>query len=220
MEPTIVDGKSSPNHPVFKPNWNVVSVSQYILTNFYVTTLSKATLNMKLSAKVLNERIFGYSIPKGSATNSITAFAKFYSNSVEFWANRVSSGGAFTSIIVDDSVLNKRTWTLDLKNRRASITGFGSKTLSNFNNTQQALHPFALFGATSESGGVSTYSPGMQIYQVKLYEDDVLFYHFVPVPACMRIGDFIVPENGMWDIVNQQFYGNSGTGSFIYGKDE
>lgn len=60
----------------------------------------------------------------------------------------------------------------------------------------------------------------LYIYRAKILEDDVLVHHFVPVPACMRIGNFIVPENGMWDIVNQQFYGNSGTGSFIYGRDE
>ena len=43
---------------------------------------------------------------------------------------------------------------------------------------------------------------------------------FVPVPIGLKIGDFVVPENGMWDIVEQKFYGNMGTGEFIYGVDE
>ena len=63
-------------------------------------------------------------------------------------------------------------------------------------------------------------SPNKRFYYFKIWDNDVLVRDMVPVPACMRIGDFIVPENGMWDIVNQQFYGNSGTGSFIYGKEE
>ena len=60
---------------------------------------------------------------------------------------------------------------------------------------------------------------GMYIYNTKIYEDDVLVRHFVPVPCGLKIGDFVVPENGMWDIVEQKFYGNMGTGEFIYGVD-
>ena len=59
----------------------------------------------------------------------------------------------------------------------------------------------------------------MNIYYVKLYENNVLIRHFVPVPCGLVIGDFVVPENGMWDIVEQKFYGNMGTGEFIYGID-
>ena len=59
----------------------------------------------------------------------------------------------------------------------------------------------------------------MNIYYVKLYENNVLIRHFVPVPRGLAIGDFIVPENGMWDIVEQRFYGNMGTGEFVYGVD-
>ena len=58
-------------------------------------------------------------------------------------------------------------------------------------------------------------------YYMKVYNNGTLVRDLVPVPACMRIGDFIVPENGMWDIVNQRFYGNANTtGTIIYGKDE
>ena len=60
----------------------------------------------------------------------------------------------------------------------------------------------------------------MYIYSTKIYEDDVLVRHFVPVPCGLQIGDFVVPSNGMWDIVEQKFYGNMGTGDFIYGVDE
>ena len=60
----------------------------------------------------------------------------------------------------------------------------------------------------------------MYIYYTKIYEDDTLVRHFVPVPCGLQIGDFVVPSNGMWDIVEQKFYGNMGTGDFIYGIDE
>ncbi len=60
----------------------------------------------------------------------------------------------------------------------------------------------------------------MYIYSTKIYEDDVLVRHFVPVPCGLQIGNFVVPSNGMWDIVEQKFYGNMGTGDFIYGVDD
>lgn len=60
----------------------------------------------------------------------------------------------------------------------------------------------------------------MYVYDVKIYEDDTLVRHLVPVPRGLKIGDYTVPENGMWDIVEQKFYGNSGTGEFLYGSDE
>ena len=59
-----------------------------------------------------------------------------------------------------------------------------------------------------------------RIYYFKIWQDDVLVRHFVPVPCGLRIGDFVVPENGMWDIVEQKVYGNMGTGDFVYGIDE
>ena len=58
------------------------------------------------------------------------------------------------------------------------------------------------------------------LYSIKMYEKNSLFRHFVPVPCGLQIGDFVVPSNGMWDIVEQKFYGNMGTGDFIYGVDE
>lgn len=83
-----------------------------------------------------------------------------------------------------------------------------------------------LFGShVVESNGTETASVydsnnSMYIYSTKIYEDDVLARHFVPVPCGLQIGDFVVPSNGMWDIVEQKFYGNMGSGDFIYGMDE
>ena len=57
-------------------------------------------------------------------------------------------------------------------------------------------------------------------FYTKIYQNGVLVRHFVPVPCGLQIGDFVVPSNGMWDIVEQKFYGNMGTGDFIYGVDE
>ena len=64
------------------------------------------------------------------------------------------------------------------------------------------------------------WSRTMRWYNVQIYNNSVLLRHFIPVPAGMVIGNYTVPSNGMWDIVEQRFYRNYGTGDFIYGVDE
>ena len=58
-----------------------------------------------------------------------------------------------------------------------------------------------------------------KIYTTTIMEDNNLIMKLVPVPTNLQIGSFTVPSNGMFDIVNQQFYANQGTGTFTYGKD-
>lgn len=72
--------------------------------------------------------------------------------------------------------------------------------------------------ACNTNGTVSGFSTS-KIYYFKIYNEGVLVRHFVPVPSGLVIGDFTCPSAGMFDIVNQEFYGNSGTGSFTYGKN-
>ena len=86
------------------------------------------------------------------------------------------------------------------------------------NTTLQNTVPFLLFGVRTEENTNITLSSG-KIYYCKIYDDGVLVNHFVPVPSGLVIGDFTCPSDGMFDIVNQQFYANQGTGDFTYGKD-
>ena len=81
----------------------------------------------------------------------------------------------------------------------------------------QSPKTLILFGL--DNMGTIVPSPKLKVYSFWLYDNGNLVRHFVPVPAGMVIGDYVVPSNGMWDIVEQKFYGNSGTGNFIYGID-
>lgn len=69
-------------------------------------------------------------------------------------------------------------------------------------------------------GSAWDYNTGFDYYYYKLFKAGKLIQHFVPVPTGLKIGDYTVPSNGMWDIVTQQFFGNIRTGEFSYGKDE
>jgi len=73
--------------------------------------------------------------------------------------------------------------------------------------------------AGDNNGTILDYWSG-KIYFCKIYDGNgSLVRHFVPVPENLVIGNFTCPSNGMFDIVNQQFYGNEGTGDFTFGKD-
>ena len=79
----------------------------------------------------------------------------------------------------------------------------------------------SLFGERLNSSVVGgKQSTLCKIYYHKIFSNNSLIRHFVPVPTGLQIGDFTVPSNGMFDIVNQQFYPNQGTGSFTLGKDD
>ena len=114
-------------------------------------------------------------------------------------------------VILDakNNLLRYGNQTKELQGRKTtekeSVILFGARNTDKYNNKKlRAYHK----------------TDAMYIYSTKIYEDDVLVRHFVPVPCGLQIGDFVVPSNGMWDIVEQKFYGNMGTGDFIYGVDE
>ncbi len=54
---------------------------------------------------------------------------------------------------------------------------------------------------------------------LKIWSGNTLVRHFVPVPAGLVIGNYTVPENGMFDLVTQTFYAaTGGVGALQYGK--
>lgn len=77
-----------------------------------------------------------------------------------------------------------------------------------------------LFGMNDNGEVQSASKAALKIHNAKFYIDNNLVRDFVPVPTGLVIGNFTVPSNGMFDIVNQQFYANQGTGEFAIGMDE
>lgn len=70
---------------------------------------------------------------------------------------------------------------------------------------------FYLFAADQywTSGRVATYCK-CRIYSCEIYKNGILFRNFIPA---LRIAD---SKLGLYDLVNDQFYINSGTGEFLY----
>lgn len=76
-----------------------------------------------------------------------------------------------------------------------------------------------VIGGSNVGGTVEGTRSIKKYYSSKLYDNNKLIRNYVPVPKDLFIGDFVVPSNGMFDIIEQKFYPNQGTGIFTYGKD-
>lgn len=182
------------------------SLNSYMKIDFYHTQSARSHIGAvsQYTDDLSMRYTFGIT---GVSTVNTTAFIVYngYNRTGDYWR------------IEKNAITGKGTgrYLLTLDKRNATIAGL----THTFPNTQYSMINKLFLFAFNNTTGLSIQN-STKIYSCILKDNDVLARHLVPVPACMRIGNFIVPENGMWDIVEQRFYGNSGTGSFIYGKDE
>ena len=79
------------------------------------------------------------------------------------------------------------------------------------NSNFQVNYNLALFGFANATNNVAD-SSVYKLYMFKLYDNNNLIRDFVP---CKRNNDNAV---GLYDLVSNTFYGNSGTGTFTYGN--
>lgn len=164
-------------------------------------------------------------ITNNGSYNTTKAFSLLVTNNYcekasIWWAG---NRGGFNAYSVD-SFINNHTYRFDI-----SVEETGPQILyddatnkeikrvdTNFDfDASSVSKPFLFF---ENNYGTQQYAKGQTIYYVQLYEDANLVHNFVPVPKGLQIGDFTVPSNGMFDIVEQKFYGNSGSGEFEFGK--
>lgn len=79
-------------------------------------------------------------------------------------------------------------------------------------------YPMYMFGFNHNGNSIDK---TLSIKYLKIWSGITLIHHFVPVPSGLVIGNYTVPENGMFDIVTQQFYGkDGGISDFQYGKEQ
>ena len=83
-----------------------------------------------------------------------------------------------------------------------------------------AINDYAFGVWVPKLGGLEVL-PGLnaKLYKYRVYVNGVLARDMVPVPSGMQIGNYTVPSNGMWDIVEQKFYGTATIYDFSYGID-
>lgn len=152
-----------------------------------------------------------------------------------FWLNTTSVGAGYSGQVTNEEfILYKYRLTLaspyNINYRNTSDNGSSSTIVQISNNKKAITYNNAetnwgdvnltttLFNRKASLSTTSNYLLG-KIYITTIMEDNNLIMKLVPVPTNLQIGSFTVPSNGMFDIVNQQFYPNQGSGTFTYGKD-
>lgn len=91
------------------------------------------------------------------------------------------------------------------------------KNFTNLNNDTTYTHAYANFSApgnmyifaTNHNGAVNAKATA-KLYVMKIYDNGTLIRHFVP---CKKSNGAV----GLYDVANQTFYSNAGSGSFIAG---
>lgn len=171
------------------------------------------------------EADMGYSvIPTGSGTQSYLFGTGYYSSTNTNRRNIVFgyrgststsyfsmlNGGQLSDVVASTVQLDtsRHTFKIDQINKIYSIDSytrsFSSTVSSNLSNS------ILIFAArqSGSSGAPIGYYSSAKLYSFKIYNGSVLLRNYVPVK---RKSD---NEFGLYDLVNDQFYTNSGTGSF------
>lgn len=175
----------------------------------YIDTGFKANQNTRVICKFSCNNISSTQFIFGSRTSY---------NSNEFGLGIVDQvfrdtwRASFTATSFHPSI--NEVYTIDKNKNITYLNGevLVNNTMNSFNSANNLL----IFAVSNNSGPTFYYNG--KIYYSKVYDNDNLIRHFVPVPTGLKIGNFIVPSNGMFDIVNQQFYSNQRTGNFNINK--
>ena len=202
----IIDGK------LIAANCNIYLEStgtQWIDTGFVPNQDTKLEASYQFLSMTSSANLKNVQVGCGSPINT-TRFVFLIKDNL--W--RLSIGVTNTTEKTAD--LERHLFTLDAPNKTAWIDNIPYET--NYS-ILKSDSPFALF-TRNERYDIYNFMHAARSFYTKIYQNGVLVRHFVPVPCGLKIGDFVVPSNGMWDIVEQKFYGNMGTGDFIYGVDK
>lgn len=131
-------------------------------------------------------------------------FYGFYTGSNKVYQFR-SSNSAYTNTYKTASTTR---CTAKLSGGKCSITGGAaySGTVSRNGTTTRPIYIFAL-----NTNGTANYHSKIKVYGCRIYNGDELVRNFVPVYNGSAIG--------LYDLVNEEFYGNGGSGAFTKGPD-
>ena len=173
-----------------KVNYIESDGNQYINTGVVPNSQQKYRLKYNVSDVITNEVIFG---SRTSGTYSTSTNQIYAGNQVTYFY--FYSG---TNVFKTDNISSN---TIYVENRNANS--------GNFDNT--ATQPIFLF-ALNNMGSPSAYAT-TKLYSFKIYDNNILVRDFVP---CYRKSD---NEIGLYDLVNNVFYTNQGTGEFSYGAE-
>jgi hypothetical protein len=180
--------------------------AEYIDTGFKTTPKTKIETTFQFTQVTpTQQRIFGnyYSETDG------LVFTTYINGAGNFaWACQNNTGNWINTGITADT--NKHTFIVDSLNNSVSIDNYNATITTT--RTNNSLTSILLFVYRYENGVDKNTLSYLKMYSTKIYDNNVLVRDFIP---CYRNSDNVV---GLYDIVNDVFYTNQGTGAFTYGS--
>jgi hypothetical protein len=177
------------------------SGTQYIDTGIRATTTTRIILDFRYNPKPTTGSYNGYT--HGSSNGHF----QFGANATDFYIMiSKSSTWVDTGVPVDTE---RHVWDLSKASPKLDDTLINNTTTSAFvNNTNHGS--LYLFARHTTSG--PTYYCSMEVYSCRIYDGSTLVRDFVPA---LRVSDSVA---GLYDLVNDSFYTNLGTGAFVAGS--
>ena len=190
--------------------------TQYIDTGYIPKTNTKLELTLSFSGEFSpgqeNTTIFSSQASQQSDWFGLNfGGASSQNNTLFAWPDKsyYVTGNIESFTITDDIRTNKNTIIMENGKITYGTAGRNITSKSNDQTTNMILFGTANFGNTPIP--ISAYN--MKVFRLKLYENDSLVREYVP---CYRTSD---NEIGLYELVNNVFYPNNGTGTFNKGND-
>lgn len=197
---------------------NDLSTSKYTYTEYiegtgtqYILTDIIPAPNYKIVADIYKKNVSGneeafMGVRDVTADKALEYY--FSSNSLKFYVSSDNSSAAlnagnFDQQIVHYEASNKSTG-IELE-----VNGSGKQTNSLIYSEGANVTPFTIFAYNDR--GTPQYFFNGRIYRLKIYNNDTLIDDFIP---SYRNSDNVI---GLYDIVTDKFYTNSGSGTFRKG---
>ncbi len=189
--------------------------TQYIDSSFAPTSNSKVEFDWQAvslsqtASPTSGIRIFGMGAIASPSANS-TRFAIGIDNTLTQIYYGVGATNNNFTLPTGQTLYDRMLSFIDLKNSTCGQNGT-TYNISNVDFINPNKYTAFLF-ARRGTGGVVEGQGDIKVFDVKFYEDNVLVKHFIPVKKISN------NEVGMFEIYEQKFYANDGTGDFVAGS--
>ena len=218
----VVDGKAVRKIPTEYQEVEYIESTgtQYIDTGFYPGVNPKIELELSFNGEFKDESMRDTNVTTlamfGSGNKKYIYQANFgnqssHYNYILYWTNL--GWDENTRIIwnktYDMSIINNKN-TMTVTNNSAT---YGGVTIETEQTTTALDKPLVVFGSNYNGIMKPFDAYNMKLYSLKLWNDNILERYMIP---CYRKSDNIA---GMYDVVNNVFYTNGGTGEFNVGAN-
>lgn len=196
--------------------------TQYIDTGYYFTTeKTRIITNLEVTSNPSSQTLFGSEEWYNSAHN------RYFSNILHGSNGRfnayVGAGsvgsvniGLNTKKMIDLSTNDSKQLSIEIDNVSVLNVTYSGTILTHDNAYNGASNKGNIFIFANHGDGTSEAIQtigGMILYSFKMYDNNMLVRDFVP---CYRTTDGVI---GLYDKVENKFYTNKGTGTFIKGPE-